>query len=845
MTSFAVPALASTRKQLEEGESLFNTLNLRVQLNRQAETSARSRNVKMALGVQPDIPSTLNSSKVEVGFELRDKVISYLQSLTGNGGIASAMYQYLKERRELGVFRTLFPVFKHEHKSLKGTSLEALKGLWAAFKTAHMAQLEQLEHDTEFFHPLDPNARDVEEEDKEEEKMEGEVKQLFRRDVEQYHKPSIKGFELSELEEHAMSNLRSNRRHVPYKLGARFLEESQRPDRTFTEEEMNRANEEEEKKLFEEESRRAYAVARAKVVPTLRSMEMYSGGNDFRKALEYYTQMHELLPNFPNGLNDEQKSSLAEVANVIFHHGPYFSEVSLPAEFRYEPHHIHPKKLDRDIAKIISMTPNSNLLKSYEEGYKFKEGPRRQALSAQDMITIRMMADEYTIGDKDKKREIMEKIEHFPPTERRAFDKVVAAIEKKVVVPKSREGEQKATENEVFEDARRRFIELAEETDNFMVVSGSQLRELRTVADIVFSSNPYITVKDKYKYNVDTADQSILVPDIEAVLDESVKTPSPKAPSPKAPSPLSSPASPTPTPTILKTDYGVAEALIGKLARNEKPTADEVKEIAQWTGKDMATVKEIVKVPHGLEDLAKEISLVLQDARSVVESADLSTFIDEGGQIHDVAGAIKLMNQLGNVTSYKETSGRKAGELMSHLAPQLTEDFLMRASVKDLQALHDTIGDKWPFSASSTKSDAARSVESRILNVISRKEMNEKKEDTSKAATKAYLAELEKMPETDLDHELELWFTTQNPGKTFTGIEIPIAGGKAYEFEAISPTVAGEVIKLKGSAEAKERLKKVMVSRQALKIQAILYYKNGKKASGIKEINWELPQSEF
>lgn len=135
MTSFVVPATASSVRQVASAKSLLDMLSLRIAINKQTQAAMQDANAKMMLGVTPGLSSLpSNAANVSDSFSRRDRVIAGLVKLTGSVPISSDVYQRLEAVGDLNKFVTFLPKFLDEEKALPSANPVTVMMKWDQFK---------------------------------------------------------------------------------------------------------------------------------------------------------------------------------------------------------------------------------------------------------------------------------------------------------------------------------------------------------------------------------------------------------------------------------------------------------------------------------------------------------------------------------------------------------------------------------------------------------------------------------------------------------------------------------------------------------------------------------------
>jgi hypothetical protein len=148
MASFVVPADYHTASQVRKAKSLFDTLNLRVELNKRAHEARLDANAKMALGLAPGSSITpTNADAVLDKFQKRDKILADLTAFVGNVRVAHEVFQRLESAGDLNKFILSFPKFKDEEKALPGATAVTVMVKWDQFKAKHGVDLSLIPPD--------------------------------------------------------------------------------------------------------------------------------------------------------------------------------------------------------------------------------------------------------------------------------------------------------------------------------------------------------------------------------------------------------------------------------------------------------------------------------------------------------------------------------------------------------------------------------------------------------------------------------------------------------------------------------------------------------------------------
>lgn len=131
--SFVVQALSTPSAQKSATESLFKTLQLRVNLNNATNKAAKDAAAKALLNIPPSsVATTQNQQKVSDRFYQRDLAMINLQQMLDYKN-AQYVIEWLEKTNQVEGFNTFFPKFKDEYKGAQITSYFLFQTLWDKF----------------------------------------------------------------------------------------------------------------------------------------------------------------------------------------------------------------------------------------------------------------------------------------------------------------------------------------------------------------------------------------------------------------------------------------------------------------------------------------------------------------------------------------------------------------------------------------------------------------------------------------------------------------------------------------------------------------------------------------
>jgi hypothetical protein len=132
--SFVVQALSTAAAQKEAADSLFKTLQLRVNLNNATNKAAKDAAAKALLTIPPsNAPSTQNQQKVSDRFYQRDLAMINLQEMLDYKN-AQSVIEWLEKTNQVEGFNSFFPKFKEEYKGVKNLNYLLFQSLWQKFR---------------------------------------------------------------------------------------------------------------------------------------------------------------------------------------------------------------------------------------------------------------------------------------------------------------------------------------------------------------------------------------------------------------------------------------------------------------------------------------------------------------------------------------------------------------------------------------------------------------------------------------------------------------------------------------------------------------------------------------